>query len=90
MSQIIIAIRAAQLTCEARSIIFNGTWVVVSSVCEIDCCCARTSLCRTINADVLQPDCESFVAELSESTKNRDLWTMSAAGVTLCDVFGCK
>ena len=32
------------------------------------------------------PDCESFVAELSESTKNRDLWTMSAAGMTLCCV----
>ena len=41
---------------------------------------------RTINADVLQPDCESFVAELSESTKNRDLWKMSAAVVTFLAV----
>ena len=59
--------------------------MVVSSVCKIDCCCENKST-KKINADVFHPDCESFVAELSESTKNRDLWTMSAAGVTLCDV----
>ena len=56
--------------------------MVVSSVCEVGCCCENKSM-KKINAYVCHPDCESFIAELSESTKNTDLWTMSAPGVVI-------
>ena len=54
----------------------------VSSVCEVGCCCENKSM-KKINAYVCHPDCESFIAELSESTKNTDLWTMSVPGVVI-------
>ena len=56
--------------------------MVVSSVCEVGCCCENKSM-KKINAYVCHPDCESFIAELSESTKNTDLWTMSVPGVVI-------
>ena len=84
MSQVIKAIRAAQLTCEARSSSVGPGWwfpVYARLIAAVREQVYEEQLTRMFFN--LIADCESFVAELSESTKNRDLWTMSEAGVKL-------